>query len=575
MKVPVFLLAFTAVAQAQLFEALPTSFSGTAEDSRALVAADFDHDGHLDLLVSNSSHQDCRLYLGDGEGGFTESAAGDLSDSGGRSDGMSAADYDGDGWLDLALVNWHGEGNRLFRGAENLAFQRITESPVEQAGSYSETCSWEDLDGDGRLDLYVSNSAGNLANQHYRNTEEGFVLQEDSELVAWGGQSRGVAFADLDGDGLRDLLVTNEGGDLNHPFRQQEPGSWTLDFTSPLYGPSENTMTASWGDVDNDGDLDLFLGNHGQPDHLLLNDGAGGFTAQDDAVFAADTRTFGSAFGDLDNDGDLDLVTTQGWSSNGSESFTDLVYRNVDGQFTAWPDTLLAGREGWSYGCLLADLDTDGALDLAVACWQGAAEANRLARNTGNAGHWLQLDLEGTAPNTAAIGATLRLKATIHGEVVRQMRVVEGQSGYCGQSLRQHVGLGDAEVVDSLSITWPDGSTEVWTEVYANQVLSLVQGVTTNLEDRGALPGGWQLMSPRPNPFNDRTLLSYELPLAGEVRLAVYNLAGQAVRVLQEGPRSAGLHSAPFHAGDLASGTYLAVLDSPGGRQARPLLLLR
>lgn len=567
---------------AQVFERVSIfQLDSDSTDSRSVALIDLDGDTRLDIFFTNSSHQHSRLFLNGLDGTWLNTGAGALTSAGGRSDGASFADADGDGDLDVAVVNWYGEPNQLFRNESGLEFSRILTGPVVAPGSYSETCSWSDVNGDGWLDLYVTNSEGSLQNGLFLNTADSaleFIQETESELVQWGGHSRAAAFGDWDLDGVSDLLVTNEGADPNHPFRFSTGTGWSLDFGNPLYASARNTMTASWGDVDNDGYPDLFLGNHGQADLLYRVTPQGGFVQDTLSAFPDGTRSFGSAFGDLDNDGDLDLFVTQGWgpSPNG---YTDLLFRNDGhGVFTPWPDSLLAGETGWSYGCGLGDLDQDGHLDAVVARWFGENQPNRVWRNTLQGGNWVQLDLVGSPPNTSAIGARVVCRATIGGNPVTQSRWVEGQSGYCGQVLRQFIGLGDGSHIDELRVYWPDGTEDSWQDPPINVIHVLEQGsgqTRVGSPDQGSAPSGIELLPAYPNPFNQRTRVRWHQPEPGRTTVDLYSLTGQKVSRLLDAGLPAGSHEKVLDLPGLPSGPYLVVVGGGERREVGRLLLLK
>lgn len=559
----------TTTALAQNFEAFDIPvLDQDSTDSRSVALLDLNTDGRLDVFFTNSSHENARLYLSTPSTGWEPGNAGDLTSSGGRSDGASFADADGDGDLDAAIVNWYGEANQLFRNDGSSGFTRIDDDPFAEPGTYSETCSWADVNADGWLDLYVSNSAGSLTNSVYLNlggTQFGFTEDNTSELVQWGGHSRAVAFGDWNLDGLVDLLVTNEGTDANHPFLQINGGDWELDFTSALYSDTGNTMTASWGDVDNDGDPDLFIGNHGQTDRLYRVAPQGLMVLDTLSAFLPSAASFGSAFGDFDNDGDLDLFVTQGWSSDPSTGFTDVLYRNEGGVYSVWADSALASSIGWSYGCGVADLDADGQLDIAVARWQGEHQPNRLWRNRNTTGNWLQLDLSGDPPNTTALGARIVCHSRIEGEAVVQTRWVEGQSGYCGQVLRQHFGLGDATGVDSLLVYWPDGTIQRMFDLPVNTLLTIEQGGGhSGMRDRNGVgrPAGLELHSPFPNPFNGQIRIGWTQAAGSRIQLDLLDISGRQILRIAEGFRRQGTHSISLDAGELATGLYFVRLAS-------------
>jgi hypothetical protein len=184
---------------------------------------------------------------------------------------------------------------------------------------------------------------------------------------------------------------------------------------------------------------------------------------------------------DYDNDGDLDLFISTAYSGRAT---TNYLYKNLLMEagvplFVKVTGEPLVEDLGYWYGLSWGDYDEDGDLDVFVAGTLGENSKSILYKNTGNSNHWLTLDCIGTLSNRSAIGAKVRVKATIGGNAVWQLRTVEGQSGYCGQNLQLHFGLGDAHAIDSLRIEWPSGRVEVYRNVGADRHLSIAESDST------------------------------------------------------------------------------------------------
>jgi len=131
---------------------------------------------------------------------------------------------------------------------------------------------------------------------------------------------------------------------------------------------------------------------------------------------------------------------------------------------------------GWSYGSSFADYDHDGDLDLFVAKWLGSQdEHNALFRNEGNDHHYLAVDCRGTISNRTALGAKVTVTAIIGGQSVRQTRVLSGQDSYCGQNLRLHFGLGDAQQLEAIEVRWPSGIVQSLGPQSADQILTITE----------------------------------------------------------------------------------------------------
>ncbi|MBD3167680.1 T9SS type A sorting domain-containing protein [bacterium] len=574
-----FMLAAIPISRAQIFARLTEGPVVTdVNDSRSVNWIDEDGDGDLDLFVTNSSGQNSKLYRNQGDGTFVGVLGDPLTSSLGRSDGASWADADGDGDLDVFVVNWYGDENQFFLNNGDGSYTRVLDGPHVNDSNFSETCNWLDIDADGDLDLYVTNSAGDLQNDLYLNDGTGQFVQEFVHAtVLESVKARGVTWCDFTGDQLPDLFVTNEDDRHNLPFINQGDGSFALDTESALYTDTYSTMTASWGDFDNDGDLDVFCGNHGgDPNQLFVNDGSGGFTLHTGNTFPGEGgRTFGSAWGDYDNDGDLDLAITEGYSS---QTLTNHLYENIEGTFERRDEEPISQVTGWGYGVAWADYDMDGDLDLAIARWEDDNQANLLFRNDQDlANAWLQLNVQGQSPNTTAVGTVVRVWAVIGGETVEQMRVVEGQTGYCGQSLRLHVGLGDATVVDSLAVSRPDGTEDVYGSLPVNQIMTIGQAGNWSEPNNGrsSLPTDMELYPVYPNPFNDEAVVRFTIDETDHIDLDLLDLLGRKVLSIADGLHMEGVHVKRLPGQDLAGGTYFVRLRAGERTQVRRAVLLR
>jgi hypothetical protein len=234
----------------------------------------------------------------------------------------------------------------------------------------------------------------------------------------------GISFADYDNDGDPDLLVTGWGLNGNRLYRND--GAVELTFVGGLEAVSAYSQNAAWGDYDNDGYLDLFIANYGQDNFLYHNNGDGTFARVIEGALVHDGgRSSGCAWADYDNDGDLDLFVANGIDFGGG---------------TPPP------------------------------------EPGFLYRNDGGTNHWLMLRLVGVASNRSAIGAKVRVLATIHGKTFWQLREVSGGAATFSQDdLRVHFGLGDAESVETVFIEWPSGVTQLLKNVAANQHRDVVE----------------------------------------------------------------------------------------------------
>lgn len=533
-------------------------------DSRAVCWIDYDRDGDLDLYITNSlrNGENDFFYKNNGDGTFTKIDTLAINRDGGASDGASWADINNDGYPDVAMVTWYGQKNFLFRNNGNGSFTHLSQSPVSNDYTYSETCSWGDYDNDGLPDLYITNSAGNLQNILYHNLGNDNFQRVSAPFLLDAFHSRNVDWIDINKDGKLDLFVTNEEGENESVYLQDSTGSFVSASIPGLTDLGGSTAGSSWADVDNDGDFDVLLVNYNNERNiLLLNNGNGTFSPVNSSPFISDVaNSFGSCFGDIDNDGDQDLFISNAFT--GTNTTANYLYiNNGDGTFTK--DTgIIAKDRGWTYGAAFGDYNKDGWLDLFIAkCYQ-KTENNSLYKNNGGTNNWIVLDLEGRNSNRSALGAIVTVKTTVNGRTIRQMRRVAGQEGYCGQNLQVHFGLGTASIIDSLIITWPRGNTTIRTNVSSGVFYHILEDSlqTTGLRTEPINRPDVECSQPFPNPANEFTCLRFSLPDYGQVRYSVFSSDGENVLSSQPMGMGKGDQSLIIPCTTLSAGVYFCTL---------------
>jgi len=571
--------------------------------SRSVTWVDYDNDNDLDLFVTNGprSGQRAFLYRNDGPPNYTFTKITDSPVVGdnARSDGSSWGDYDNDGDADAYVATWYGDRNLFYDNGGAGAFTKITANTIVGDNDFSETCSWGDYDNDGFLDLYVANSGdanstGPQRNYLYHNNgNKTFTKITTGAIVTDAFYSRGVNWVDYDDDGDFDMFVANEENQNNNLYRNllKESGtaSFEKDTSSPLATGGGSSWSASWGDYDNDGDLDVFVANWSGPGNFLFrNEGAGTFTKITSGVLITDGGYSAcSGWGDYDNDGDLDLFVTKAYAS---VQLRNSLFRNQLME-TGTPDFEkvtagdLVNDLGWSYGFSWGDYDRDGDLDIFIARTFNEAQNNAFFRNEISGQHWLEINCVGTTSNRSAIGAKLHVKATIAGKAVWQRRDIEGQSGYCGQNLQAHFGVGEATMIDSLKIVWPSGKVEVWRNIKADTVLTLTEGPASSVLEGAheAAPHAFELAQNFPNPLSVRdaltqpaTMIRYTLQQPETVSLIVYDLLGREVATLINAPHSAGEHQILFQIpSEARAGTYFYRMTAGKFSATKKLMVAR
>ena len=539
--------------------------AGVADDrqTQGVVWGDFNNDGYPDLYVVNDFALNA-LYLNNGDGSFKDitNAAGvkggiDIAGGDEIPNGYSVtlADIDNDGYLDIYVVNL-GSANMLYRNNGDGAFTDITDQANVKAGvgpmSAGTAAVFSDFDNDGKPDLFAVNGYG-LPSFLYINTGNGFKDFTDKAGIGENGDAQGVAVGDYDNDGNMDIYVSN--------------------FASPEGAPLQNT--------------------------LYRNNGKGVFqdvTAQ--AGLARESYSIGAVFGDLDNDGYLDLYVINSGEPN-------ILYRNKgNGTFEDITDKAGVGNINLGTIAALADINNDGYLDIYVAnsgfSNEKVGETDILYSNNGGTNNWLQVSLKGTMSNRMGIG--VRIKASIGN--LHLTREVSGGTGYCQNSPIANFGLGVYEKVDKLEVIWSSGIVQTLNNIKANQRIIVEEGNQTPVqlydmdilawgkvkqleqENRKAFrPPISELKQNYPNPFNPETWIPYHLSQDSPVTISIYNFQGQLVRNLELGNKDAGEYLSKEKAaywdgrdsqGEyLSSGVYFYQIKTDGFTDIKKMLLIR
>lgn len=463
-----------------------------------VILDDFDNDGHLDLMISHMGLEEQLEYFhNDGGGQFTPMTekAGLRGIVGGLN--IVQADYNNDGCIDVFIPRgaWlHDKGqypSSLLGSNCDGTFTDVTAKAGLLNNYPTQTAVWADFNNDGLLDLFVGNeivrnkvawpeSARNL--RLYINNGDGTFTDVGPESgINVSGMIKGATADDYDNDGWPDLYVSVMSGP-NHLVRNVGAKGKIpkfVDVTGEAGVAEPHTSFTCWFfDYNNDGWPDIFVSGYwatmpnivreylGQKDkakgarpRLYRNNKDGTFTdVSREAHLDSLLLTMGANFGDLDNDGWLDF-----YLGTGAAPLTNIVpnqmFRNHGGRY--FQNVTTSGGFGHlqkGHGVAFGDIDNSGNQDVFEVIG-GAYTADRfwsvLFKNPGHGNHWIKLNLIGTRANRFAVGARIRVRITEEGKRREIFRTVNSGGSFGASSLRPHIGLGKAAVVDQIEIRWP------------------------------------------------------------------------------------------------------------------------
>ena len=411
-----------------------------------IVQTDYNNDGQLDILVMRGGWLGSRgkmrmsLLRNDGDGTFSDvTRQAKLAHPAYPSQTAAWADYDNDGDLDLYSCTESEPPfqfpSQLFRNEGDGTFSDVTRSAGVKNTRYCKGSAWGDYDNDGDPDLYVSNLS--QENRLYRNDGAGSFTDVGPALgVTEPLSSFATWFWDYNNDGWLDLFVAGYGSEIE-------------DVAADYLG----------------------MDNNGERMRLYRNDGSSGFTdvTRETGLYRVHL-TMAANFGDMDNDGFPDFYLGTGYPSYDVVG-PNIAYRNNEGQsFTDVTFSAGLGHLHKGHGIAFGDLDRDGDQDIFAQIggfYPGDDFENALYENPGHGNHWISARLVGVQSNRAAIGARIKLELAMMDGSRRAVYAQVGSGGSFGaSSLEQEMGLGQAERILSIEVFWPtSGIQQVFHDV--------------------------------------------------------------------------------------------------------------
>ena len=481
------------------------------------IVEDFKNNGYPDIVTSSFNLKEHMHYFKNNKDGtFT-----DVSESSGLAQftgglHMMQTDYNNDGLKDIFVLRgaWKGkfgkEPNSLLRNNGDGTFTDVTEQSGLLSFHPTQTATWADFNNDGWLDVFIGNeSADDNVNpsELYINNKNGtFTEVAEKAGCAIKLFIKGVTSADYDNDGRTDIFISTMNGQkvLLKNVTEKNGLVKFIDVTgkAKLSGNGDSTFATWFWDYDNDGWPDILVCGYGNypiadiagAEALNQNKSDKGkvilYHNQHDGTFKDVSKeagfnkisfAMGCNFGDINNDGYLDF-----YLGTGNPLFTSLIpnrlYINENGKhFTDITGAARVGSLQKGHAVAFADLNNDGSEDIFVnqgGAYPGDAYQNALYINPGESkNNWVNLTLEGTTSNKVAIDARIKATFTENGSQRSVYRDVNSGGSFGANPLEQHIGIGVANKIDKLQITWPaSGRVQTFSDIPAKENIRIKEG---------------------------------------------------------------------------------------------------
>ena len=431
---------------------------------------------------------------------------------------LAAADFDRNGFTDLL----YGGGNGVTFMTANATGTGFTETSGSEY-VFSQRSNFADINNDGHLDAFVCHDVD--ANVYYINDGSGNLAYGQGDLGVVRG-NYGSVWIDYDNDRDIDMFIAKcGGGPINQLFTNNGDGTYT--DTAPAQGLDDGmqTWSSAWGDFDNDGDMDTYIGASSGVSKLLRNDGGGVFVEVTASSGVLDLTSTGieNCTHDFDNDGNLDIA-----------SHGNILFGNGDMTFTLY-DNILPGNNG-SFG----DMNDDGFIDV--------ISGGTLYTNDTTSNNWVKITTTGVQSNINGIGARVEVH-TASGVQIRDVRSGEGFRFM--SSLNTHFGIGTDDAITNIIIYWPSGLIDNVTNPTINTHHVILEGQALSVTDEAL-----ESISIHPNPVENVISINSPINLIGKIA-TIFNIEGKRMMNLK-------LEQHFIDVSSLSQGNYILRLESEG-----------
>ncbi|WP_341200690.1 FG-GAP-like repeat-containing protein [Croceibacter atlanticus] len=505
------------IAEPETIITFTSTGSETDGTQRALVDMNGDY---LDDIVSIST-TNVNIRYQQTSGDFTTANIETTSAENSPSWSLSAGDIDGNGYNDL-----------LYGGASGVTFMIASDTGTgfsQISGSeyvFSQRSNFVDINNDGHLDAFVCHDVE--PNVYYINDGNGNLTFNQGGLGdTVNGGNYGSIWIDYDNDRDMDLFIAkcrggNSGANINQLHENDGSGNFTEVSTAMNLADPVQTWSSAWGDFDNDGDMDAFIGasSFTNGGHKFMRNDESTFT---DVITGTGLENFEDTdieyvTHDFDNNGYLDIYSGSGnfFFNNGDMTFTQQIVN-----FGAGP---------------IGDLNNDGFLDIL---------SGNIYMNDGNDNNWLKITTEGVQSNWNGIGARIEIQSAMGS----QMRDIRSGDGFrYMSSLNAHFGIGTDTEIESVIIYWPSGIVDTILNPTINETLFVQEGQTLSIKDNNALQ-----LNVYPNPTHQYLYVEGLQNDTKNTSLQIVDVQGKQVNNVK-------LNSNRVDVSQLSNGIYFATI---------------